>query len=192
MVDSTRTAEVSLVNRTEINDLPINGRRADQFALLVPDVTRDGTFGQISYRGFSGVFNNFTIEGNDDNEAYNATARGNTAIITASNLNFSTPDGTQYGGFGNGIYGQGGLSLLPTIERNSNTGDASSRMDLRLARDVRVTDRLVIDVLPEGLNIFNADIWTQYNNTVYQATATTAATTTSSTPVLLTPTTNFG
>jgi hypothetical protein len=52
MVDSARTAEVSLVNRTEINHLPINGRRADQFALVVPCVTRDGTFGQISYRGF--------------------------------------------------------------------------------------------------------------------------------------------
>src|SRR5262249_53273216 len=42
LVDATRTAEVSLINRTEVNDLPINGRRADQFAQLVPGVTRDG------------------------------------------------------------------------------------------------------------------------------------------------------
>ena len=103
-----------------------------------------------------------------------------------------TPDGTQYGGFASGIYGQGGLSLLPTIERNSNTGDASYRVDLRIARDIPVSDRLVVEALVEGFNIFNANIWTQYNNTAYAATGTNAATTTPSTPVMLVPTTNFG
>jgi len=120
------------------------------------------------------------------------SGRPYSAQISASNLNFSTPDGTQYSGFGGGIYGQGGLSLLPTIERNSNTGDASYRVDLRLARDLRVTPRLVIEVLAEGFNIFNANIWTQYNNTAFTATATTAATTSPTTPVVLVPTTNFG
>src|SRR5215831_9868280 len=95
LVDATRTAEVSLVNRTEVNDLPINGRRADQFALLVPGVTRDGTFGQLSYRGFSGVFNNFTVEGNDDNEAYNAEARGRTRV--ASNISMNAVQEFQVG-----------------------------------------------------------------------------------------------
>ncbi len=83
-IDTTRTEEVSLIGRTQINDLPINGRRADQFALLTPGVTRDGRFGLLSYRGQSGVFNNFTIEGNDDNQAYFAEARGRTRI--ASNI----------------------------------------------------------------------------------------------------------
>ncbi len=83
-IDSSRTEEVSLINRMQINDLPINGRRADQFALLAPGVTRDGRFGLLSYRGQSGVFNNFTVEGNDDNQAYFAEARGRTRI--ASNI----------------------------------------------------------------------------------------------------------
>src|SRR5215831_15596388 len=95
LVDATRTAEVSLVDRREVNDLPINGRRADQFALLVPGVTRDGTFGQLSYRGFSGVFNNFTVEGNDDNEAYNAEARGRTRV--ASNISMDAVQEFQVG-----------------------------------------------------------------------------------------------
>jgi hypothetical protein len=120
------------------------------------------------------------------------SGRPYSASISASNLNFSTADGTQYGGFGGGIYGQGGLSLLPTIERNSNTGDAGYRLDLRVARDFRVTGRFVIEVLGEGFNLFNANIWTQYNNTAYTATATTAATTSPATPVVLVPTTNFG
>lgn len=79
-IDASRTEEVSLINRMQINDLPINGRRADQFALLAPGVTRDGRFGLLSYHGQSGVFNNFTVEGNDDNQAYFAEARGRTRI----------------------------------------------------------------------------------------------------------------
>src|SRR5262245_19432423 len=83
-IDTSRTEEVSLIDRTQINDLPINGRRADQFALLTPGVTRDGRFGLLSYHGQSGVFNNFTLEGNDDNQAYFSEARGRTRI--ASNI----------------------------------------------------------------------------------------------------------
>ena len=120
------------------------------------------------------------------------SGRPYSASISASNLNFSTPDGTQYSGFGSGIYGQGGLSLLPTIERNSNTGNASYRVDIRLARDFRVTNRLVLEGVVEGFNIFNTNIWTQYNNTTYTATSTNAATTSATTPLVLGPTTNFG
>jgi hypothetical protein len=83
-IDSSKTSQSTLIDRTQINDLPINGRRADQFALLAPGVTRDGRFGLLSYRGQSGVFNNFTLEGNDDNQAYFSEARGRTRI--ASNV----------------------------------------------------------------------------------------------------------
>jgi len=83
-LDVTKTNQSTLIDRTQINELPINGRRADQFALLTPGVTRDGRFGLLSYRGQSGVFNNFTIEGNDDNQAYFSEARGRTRI--ASNV----------------------------------------------------------------------------------------------------------
>ena len=84
VIDSTKTDESSLISREQINELPINGRRADQFALLTPGVTRDGRFGLLSYRGQSGVFNNFTLEGNDDNQAYFSEGRGRTRI--ASNV----------------------------------------------------------------------------------------------------------
>lgn len=84
VIDATKTEETFLIDRRQINDLPINGRRADQFALLAPGVTRDGRFGLLSYRGQSGVFNNFTMEGNDDNQAYFAEARGRNRI--ASNV----------------------------------------------------------------------------------------------------------
>ncbi len=84
IIDTVKTDESTLITRTQINELPINGRRADQFALLAPGVARDGRFGLLSYRGQSGVFNNFTLEGNDDNQAYFSEAAGRTRI--ASNI----------------------------------------------------------------------------------------------------------
>jgi hypothetical protein len=75
-IDPAATDVSSLVDRKEINDLPINGRRYYDFALLTPGVTRDGRFGLLSFRGTSGNFDNYMIEGNDDNQAYFAENRG--------------------------------------------------------------------------------------------------------------------
>jgi hypothetical protein len=86
-IDTTRTSEVALIDRMEINDLPINGRRYDQFALLAPGVTRDARFGLLSYHGTSGIYNNFTIEGNDDNQALFSEARGRTRIASSISAN---------------------------------------------------------------------------------------------------------
>lgn len=86
-VDTVKTDESSLVDERAIQGLPINGRRADQFALLTPGVARDGRFGLLSYRGMSGAFNNYMIEGNDDNQAYFSEARGRTRIASNASAN---------------------------------------------------------------------------------------------------------
>jgi hypothetical protein len=75
-IDPAQTDISSLVNRNEIQDLPINGRRYYDFALLTPGVTRDGRFGLLSFRGASGNFANYMVEGNDDNQAYFSENRG--------------------------------------------------------------------------------------------------------------------
>ncbi len=87
LVDTTKTVEADLVDRKQIQDLPINGRRVDQFALLSPGVARDGRFGTLSFRGASGNFNNYTIEGNDDNQAYFSEPRGRTRIASSVSAN---------------------------------------------------------------------------------------------------------
>ncbi len=75
-IDVTQTDVSSLVDNTEIRNLPINGRRYYDFALLTPGVARDGRFGLLSFRGTSGNFDNYMVEGNDDNQAYFAENRG--------------------------------------------------------------------------------------------------------------------
>jgi outer membrane receptor protein involved in Fe transport len=68
------------INQTSINELPINGRRWSNFALLTPGAAPDGNFGLISFRGVSGLLNNNTIDGGDNNQAFFAEERGRTRL----------------------------------------------------------------------------------------------------------------
>jgi hypothetical protein len=70
----------SNVNQTDINELPINGRRWSQYALGTPGATPDGAFGLVSFRGISGLLNNNTVDGGDNNNAFYGEERGRTRI----------------------------------------------------------------------------------------------------------------
>lgn len=82
----TRGSGVSnTVNEDTIQNLPINGRRWENFVLLSPGVTNDGNFGLVSYRGVSGLYNNNMVDGVDNNQAFFSEARGRTrAVYTIS------------------------------------------------------------------------------------------------------------
>ncbi|MEZ5346494.1 MAG: TonB-dependent receptor [Pyrinomonadaceae bacterium] len=88
-VDAEVTVEAPVINtstqdfantidQTSISELPINGRRASNFVLLTPGVAPDGDFGLISFRGISGLLNNSTVDGGDNNQAFFAEERGRT------------------------------------------------------------------------------------------------------------------
>lgn len=70
----------NIENQVQINNLPINGRRWSNFALLTPGANPDGGFGLIAFRGISGLLNNNTIDGGDDNQAFFSEARGRTRL----------------------------------------------------------------------------------------------------------------
>ncbi len=68
------------INETSINELPINGRRWSNFAMLTPGATPDGNYGLMSFRGISGLLNNSTIDGGDNNQAFFSEERGRTRL----------------------------------------------------------------------------------------------------------------
>ncbi|HUI56682.1 MAG TPA: TonB-dependent receptor [Bryobacteraceae bacterium] len=68
------------LNQTAINNLPINGRRWFNFALTTPGAVTDGGFGDISFRGLSGLMNNNTVDGGDNNQAFFSEEKGRTRI----------------------------------------------------------------------------------------------------------------
>ena len=69
------------VTQTQIDNLPINGRRVDSFVLLTPTVVPDGTFGLLSFRGISGG-NTFMTDGNDTTETFYGENAGRTRVPT--------------------------------------------------------------------------------------------------------------
>ena len=114
VINNNDASNATGVNQTSINELPINGRRAATFALLTPGVTPDGGFGLVSFRGISGLLNNSTVDGGDDNQAFFSEARGRTRIsssISASAIrefqvntsNYSAEFGRAAGGVVNAV-----------------------------------------------------------------------------------------
>lgn len=69
----------STITTQEIVNLPLNGGRWSNLALLTPGAAADSNgFGLIAFRGISPILNNVEIDGADDNQAFFAEERGRT------------------------------------------------------------------------------------------------------------------
>jgi hypothetical protein len=79
-INTTQQDFSTNINQVSINNLPTNGRRWSNLAILTPGTVPDGTFGLISFRGISGLLNNNTVDGGDNNQAFFSEERGRTRI----------------------------------------------------------------------------------------------------------------
>ena len=122
VIDTRRTDVSNVIGEQAIQNLPITGRRWDNFVLLSPGVTNDGNFGLVSYRGISGLYNNNMVDGVDNNQAFFSEARGRTRIsyaISESSIkefqvgvsNMSAEFGRAAGGSVNAVTKSGGNTL---------------------------------------------------------------------------------
>src|SRR5205085_9044087 len=80
VINTERQDFASNINQEAIQNLPTNGRRWSNYALLTPNANPDGTFGLISFRGISGLLNNNTIDGGDNNSNFYGEERGRTRL----------------------------------------------------------------------------------------------------------------
>ncbi len=114
VINLSDNANASNINQTSINELPINGGRWSNFALLTPGAVPDGTFGLISFRGVSGLLNNNTVDGGDNNQAFFSEERGRTRIgyvisqsaireFQVNTSNYSAEYGRSAGGVTNAV-----------------------------------------------------------------------------------------
>jgi hypothetical protein len=76
VVDTEKTEHSQVISEGQVSNLPIAGRRWDSFALLTPNVTIDGGNGLVSYRGISGIYNQNSVDGANNNQAFFSEARG--------------------------------------------------------------------------------------------------------------------
>lgn len=76
LVDTSESSMSSVIGEKSIESLPLNGRSFTDFALLTPGATTDGDFGMVSFNGIAGNFNNYTVDGGNDNNAFFAQQIG--------------------------------------------------------------------------------------------------------------------
>ena len=124
------------INLTTIENLPINGRRWSFFALETPGAVPDGGFGLVSFRGISGLLNNNTVDGADNNQAFFSEERGRTRIsystseasiqeFQVNTSNYSAEYGRAAGGVVNAVTKSGTNKLHGDAfwyDRNSDWG----------------------------------------------------------------------
>jgi hypothetical protein len=77
LLSEVAPAPSTTVNSTAITNLPINGRRFQDFAVLTPTVqTNDGTRGQLSFAGQRAIYSNIMLDGADYNQPFFGGIRG--------------------------------------------------------------------------------------------------------------------
>jgi len=76
LLDTEKTEASQTMDQQMLSNLPVNGRRWDNFVLLTPNVAPDGNSGLISYRGISGIYNSNQVDGANNNQAFFSEARG--------------------------------------------------------------------------------------------------------------------
>ncbi|HXG85555.1 MAG TPA: TonB-dependent receptor [Pyrinomonadaceae bacterium] len=158
------------INQTSINELPINGRRASNFVILTPATVPDGNFGLISFRGISGLLNNSTVDGGDNNQAFFSEERGRTRInyvisqsavreFQVNTSNYSAEYGRSAGGVINTVTKSGTNELhgeLFYYNRNNRNG----------ARNPLATRTLLVNGSPVIVGIKPIDVRQQFGGAV--------------------------
>ncbi len=76
LIDTEKTQVSQTISQQMVSNLPVNGRRYDNFVLLTTNVVPDGNSGLISYRGISGLYNTNLIDGANNQQAFFSEARG--------------------------------------------------------------------------------------------------------------------
>jgi len=87
LVETEKFDVSQVVGQEQVENLPLNGRRWDNLALLTPGAGEDGGFGGISFRGINSLYNNNMVDGADNNQAFFSEARGRTRIAYGYSIN---------------------------------------------------------------------------------------------------------
>jgi len=124
VVDTEKTEMSQVISQTQQENLPLAGRRWENFALLTPNTTVDGGTGLISYRGISALYNASAVDGTNNNQAFFSESKGRTATgvpyvysmdsireFQVTTSNYSAELGQAAGGVVNAVTKSGGNDL---------------------------------------------------------------------------------
>ncbi len=80
LVDDTKMDLSQVIDSRQIQELPINGRRVDNFVPLTPGYQRRN-FGLLTFRGIANG-NSFLLDGNDSTERFFMENNGRTRVVS--------------------------------------------------------------------------------------------------------------
>ena len=170
VINTNDNSNATNINQVSINELPINGRRASNFALLAPSTVPDGTFGLISFRGISGLLNNSTVDGGDNNQAFFSEERGRTRInyvISQSAVREFQINGSNY----SAEYGRAAGGVINTVTKSGTNefhGDLFyyNRNNRNGARNPRAFQNVLVNGVPTTLAAKPVDLREQFGGTI--------------------------
>jgi len=125
LVDTQQSSLSTVVNRQSIDSLPLNGRNFTDFTLLTPGATTDGQ-GMVSFNGVAGNFNNYSVDGGNNNNAFFSQQIGRTTVPFQFSEDVIQEFQVTNSGF-EAEFGQAGGGLVNTVTRSGTNqlhGDA--------------------------------------------------------------------
>ena len=123
VLETEKTEQSQVVTQGLMDGLPIATRRWENFVLLTPAVTTDGTAGLSSFRGLSSLYNGNSVDGANNTQAFFSEARGRAIIVSyvysadsvrefqVSSSNYSAEFGQAAGGVVNAVTKSGTNNL---------------------------------------------------------------------------------
>jgi hypothetical protein len=118
ILDSTKTEVSALVSQQQIMDLPINGRRVDQFALLTPGVVPDSTSGELSFHGVPSG-NEFLQDGIDITQQWSVQDAGGTAALSNISMDAIQEFRTEIFGY-SAEFGRGSGGVVNSLTKSGS------------------------------------------------------------------------
>jgi hypothetical protein len=121
LVDTTQSSNSSVIGQGAIANLPLNGRDFTDFVLLTPGATTDGEFGMVSFNGVAGNFNNYSVDGGNNNNAFFAQQIGRGTIPFQFSEDIVQEFQVNTAGY-EAEFGQSGGGMVNTVTKSGTNG----------------------------------------------------------------------
>lgn len=169
-VQTTETKPDAVLTETQISELPINGRRFQDFAILTPTAQIDPQRGQISLSGQRGINTNVNVDGVDYNQPFFGGIRGGERSNSAFTLPQEAIREFQVVAAGYGAeFGRSSGGVINVVTKGGTNRLRGSAFYLirpnELARAHEYADALVT-ALPQGIDATLAPTQQQFGGSI--------------------------
>jgi hypothetical protein len=134
LIETEKTEQSQNISADLVSNLPTGSRRWEQFVLLTPGVATDGAGGGVSFHGINALYNNNSVDGANNSQAYNGNSRGSSTdgyVYSSDSIrefqvgsnNYSVEVGQAAGGAVNAVTNSGTSQFHGDLFYSGRSGD---------------------------------------------------------------------